>query len=303
MSFKVIDLRSGTKGVLHQWRHTGSKSREILWYICKYPGRGPLATRRRITGTTRYNSMGRRLPAALHGFHPGWGKTKGSSERPAPHSGYVWTKDHGSVHSKDKDRPWHLQSDLQALCTGKGGRGWGKQLCQYLQVTNSFTVTTWYQAQHAHFVDNYCVRVENFVEWLSPPKTSRLVAQLLKAEAGLAIKDCCPLFHFLLIRLPLTKWFRHHLEISTSFITGLSFRKDGFSNVSMCLCALWQDLTYFSEYFTMFINSKVAYIAINSKSSGSNLYTSSALLILDLKLVHETRWKANLGEFSAFFKL
>lgn len=186
---------------------------------------------------------------------------------------------------------------------GRGGRGRGKQLCQYLQVTNRFYCCRVVPSPARTFCRQLLCVCAKFVERFSPPKTSTLVAQHLKAEVGLAIKDFCPLFHFLLIRLPLTKWFQHHLEISTSFIMSLSFWNDGFLNVSMCVCALWWDLTYFSEYFTMFINSKVVGIAINSKSSGSNLHTSSALLILDLKLVHRTRWKANLGEFSSFFKL
>lgn len=95
MSFKVIDLRSGTKGVLHQRRHTGSKSREVLWYIFKYAGRELLATHRRIASATRYNSMGRRLPAALCKSYPELEKTKSSSECPALHLGYVWTRDCG----------------------------------------------------------------------------------------------------------------------------------------------------------------------------------------------------------------
>lgn len=154
MSFKVIDLRSGTKGVLHQWRHTGSKSREVLWYICKYPERGPLITCRRIASTTRHNRRGRRVPTAFHGIHPGLGKTKSSSERPALHLGYVFTK--VMVQSTTRLKVNHSicsqigKRSVQGREAKDGGNGPANTSKRLI----GFAFAIWYQAQQAHFADS-----------------------------------------------------------------------------------------------------------------------------------------------------
>lgn len=148
MSFKVIDLRSGTKGVLHQRRHTGSKSREVLWYICKYPERGTLVTCRRITSITRYNRIGGRLPTALHGIHPGLGNVQLC----------IWDMSGPKmmVHSTARLKVNHsICSQIsKPSAQGREAEDAGNSSANTSKRLIGFTFAICYQAQQAHFADS-----------------------------------------------------------------------------------------------------------------------------------------------------
>lgn len=217
MSFKVIDPRSGTKGVLHQWRHTGSKPRDVLWCIFKHPGRGWLPTHRRVTSATRHNSTGSRLPAAICGIQPELGLLW------TPSSAFERYLDQGLWFSTARMNEGHPQH-LQTPCAGKGGRGGGKSSVNASKRPTGAAVL--YQAQQAHFVGNCCLPVQNFLSDFHLPRQETGCFSL---RGWIGNKRFLPPPSFSLRewRLGLTNLFRHHLE---SFITSLSWM-DGFSDV------------------------------------------------------------------------
>lgn len=174
-----------------------SKSGEVLPYICEYPWKRTTALKQwhGQKSTSHHGSIphgvGRgkvvHMSCSPHGAwqgkvlrcrgparcraelqHLGLEKPKCSSEHPSLHLGYIWSREGGSAHGKEKGQPRHPQSDLKVQ--GREAEGGGKSSANISTCLIGFTA--WYLAQHAHFVDNYRVRVQNFVERISHPKTS-----------------------------------------------------------------------------------------------------------------------------------
>lgn len=176
----------------------------------------------------------------------------GSSEHQVLLLGYVWTRSCGSA-----QQGWRSPSISRVPVQGRGNSS-----ANALKRPTGAAVS--YQAQQTYFVGNCWVHVQNFHK--------RLVAKKLKLD--LQQKISAPSFtldkitSYKFISTPFRKFYNKPV------VDGWVFRCVWFT------CVL---LIYFSYYFTLSINSKVVCIVINSKSSGLNLYTSSKLLILDLK--------------------
>lgn len=192
MSFKITDPRSGTKGVLYQWRHTVQNQERFCCIFVSTRGGEPLPAEvsQPFMGSVLHGAgRGRVLhmscsPYGLwHGKvlkckgparcraklqHLGLKKSECFSEHPSLHSGYTWSREGGSAHGKEKGQCRHPQSDLKVQ--GREVEGGGKSSANISTCPIGFTA--WYLAQRAQFVDNYCVCVQNFVERISHPKTS-----------------------------------------------------------------------------------------------------------------------------------
>lgn len=252
MSFKVIDPRSGTKGVLHQWRHTGSKPRKVLRCVfkhleddgCSHTEGSPVPQ----------DKTAQEEDSSSHLWHPA------RTGAPLNIKFCFWdTSGPGTVvqPSKDGGHPQH-----------QGGNSSANALKRPTGAAVS------YQAQQTYFVGNICVHVQNF----HFPKQETGLAKKLKLDWQQKIS--APSFtldkitSYKFISTPFRKFYIKPV------VDGWVFRCAWFTCVF---------LIYFSYYFTLSINSKVVSIAINSKSFGLNLYTSSKLLILDLKWIHGTR--------------